>query len=306
VAQQRGRLVEKISINFAYRDVGPNFGSPVNPSLSLNSNADRRGVDASLSREFAIGTFTAGYQFLQSQVHSSSSPSISLNNLALGWSKNLTPTATLQIGRREVRTDSGDLPSSVLALTPEQQLALRADLRDTGLNASISQRVGTVTLTLGGTRDWLRNRLLSQQNVITSGINLGANWRGQSFLQINSNLSVNWISADKFSVGQTRTITTFIQPVLAWKRTGLSVSPLVTISNNNTQMGTGAVITDTLTSQYAGRLSWTMPKLMKVSSLSLEGGQVHFRDAVLGTGKTDTRLLLLWNIVWGYSRGNVK
>jgi hypothetical protein len=274
VAQQRGRLVEKISINFAYRDVGPNFGSPVNPSLSLNSNADRRGVDASLSREFAIGTFTAGYQFLQSQVHSSSSPSISLNNLALGWSKNLTPTATLQIGRREVRTDSGDLPSSVLALTPEQQLALRADLRDTGLNASISQRVGTVTLTLGGTRDWL--------------------------------LSVNWISADKFSVGQTRTITTFIQPVLAWKRTGLSVSPLVTISNNNTQMGTGAVITDTLTSQYAGRLSWTMPKLMKVSSLSLEGGQVHFRDAVLGTGKTDTRLLLLWNIVWGYSRGNVK
>src|SRR5205807_2308265 len=163
------------------------------------------------------GTVTAAYQFLQSGVHSRTTPTLSLNNLTLGWSRNLTPTTTLQVNGRQVLTTTGELPPAVLALTPGEQLALLADSRDSGLNASLSHHVGRITLTAGGTRDWLRNNLLPQQSVITTGINMGANWQA-AFFQINSNMSTNWVAADKVTVGHTRMITVYVQPMMTWKR----------------------------------------------------------------------------------------
>jgi hypothetical protein len=193
------------------------------------------------------------------------------------------------------------LPPAVLALTPDEQLALEADSRDAGLNASISHHIGKVTLTTGGTRDWLRNNLFPQQNVITSGVNAGANWQA-AFFQINSSASVNWVAADKFTVGGTRVITFYIQPTMIWKRTGLSLAPLFTVSNNRTLLNPSTLTADNFTSQYSGRLTWQMPRKLKFSTLTLEGGQVHFNDAILGNSRTDARLLFLWNTVWGYNR----
>jgi hypothetical protein len=292
---------KKATINFGYRDVSPNFGSPANPSLTPSSNPDRRGIDASVSLPVKIGTFTATYQFLQSGIHSSTAPALSLNNLTLGWSRNLTPATVLQIGGREVLTSTGDLPPAVLALTPEEQLPLRADSRDAGLNASISHHIGKITLTTGGTRDWLRNNLFPQQSVITSGVNVGANWQATIF-QINSNVSVNWVAADKFTLGETRTISFYLQPTVIWKRTGISLAPLFTTSNNRTLLNTSTLTADNFTSQYSGRLTWQMPRRFKFSTLTLEGGQVHLSDAILSNSRTDTRLLLLWTTVWGYNR----
>lgn len=292
---------KKATISIAFRNVSPNFGSPANPSLTPNSNPDRRGVDASISRPFKIGTFTAVYQFLQSGVHSSTAPTLSLNSLTLGWSLNLTPATVLQLGGRDVLTRTGNLPPAVLSLTPKEQLPLRADLRDAGLNATVSHRVGNITLTAGGTRDWLRNNLVPQQDAITSGINVGANWQ-RSFFQINSNASVNWVAADKFTVGETRIVTAYIQPTVTWKRAGISLASLCTISNNRTLLNLATFTADNFTNQYSGRLTWQMPRMLKFSTLSLEGGQVHLSDAILNTSRTDTRLLLLWNAVWGYSK----
>lgn len=292
---------KKATINVAFRDVTANFGSPANPSLTPNSNPDRRGVDASVSRPFAIGTITAAYQFQQSGVHSSAVPTLSLNSLTLNWSRNLTPTTTLQIGGRDVLTRTGNLPAAVVSLTAVEQLALRADSRDAGLNTTVSQRVGNITLTAGGTRDWLRNNLLHQQDVISSGINVGANWQ-KAFFQINSNTSVNWVAADKFTVGETRIVTAYIQPTVTWQRAGISLAPLCTISNNRTLLNPSTLTADNFSNQYSGRLTWQMPRMLKSSTLSLEGGQVHLSDAILNTSRTDTRLLLLWNAVWGYSK----
>ena len=295
----------KAAMSVAFRDVGPNFGSPANPSLSQNSNPDRRGVDASISRPFVIGTFSLNYQFLQSGVHSTTAPTLNLHNFTGSWSKNLTQTTVVQIGGREMRTTTGNLPLAVRALSPDQQLALRADLRDAGANASISQRIGTLTLTLGGTRDWLRNRLITTQDVLTTGANAGVNWQGTSFFQINSNVSVNWINAEKFTVGDTKVITTYIQPALMWRRAGLTLTPLISISHSNNRLALGLLTSNNYTSQFVGRLSWQMPGLMKFSTLTLEGGQNHFRDAISNTSRTDPRVLLLWNIVWGYSRSSL-
>jgi len=295
----------KTAVSVAFRDVSPNFGSPANPSLSQNSNPDRRGVDASISRPFVIGTFSLNYQFLQSGVHATVAPTLNLHNFIGSWSKSLTRSTVLQIGGREMRTTTGDLPAAVRLLTPDQQLALRADLRDAGANVSLSQHVGTVSLTVGGTRDWLRNRLITAQNVITTGVNAGANWQGASFFQINSNVSVNWINAEKFTVGDTRVITTYIQPMLMWRRTGLTVTPLISVSHSNNRLAMGILTSNNYTSQYVGRLSWQMPGAFKFSTLTLEGGQNHFRDAISHIGKTDPRVLLLWNMVWGYSRSSL-
>jgi len=292
---------QKVNVSFAYRDVGPNYSTPANPSLTSNSNPDRRGIDASLSRTFFFGTFTAGYQYLQSDVHTADKPPLSLHNLTGGWSKSLTKTTTLQIGGREMRTFTGTLPPLVQALTPDEQLALRSDQRDSGGNISISQRVSSLTLTAAATRDWFRNRLIANQNVITSGLNFGASWQGNSFFRINSNVSLNWISAEKFTVGETRLITTYLQPMLTWRKAGVSLSPLITISSNATHLGTGVFTTRGYNSQYLARLSWQMPGMMKFSNLSLEGGQTHTRDAITNIGRTDPRVLLVWNIVWGYS-----
>jgi hypothetical protein len=292
---------KKAAINVTFRDVTANFGSPANPALTPNSNPDRWGVDASVSRPFAIGTVTAAYQFLQSGVHLSTAPTVSLNRLTLNWSRNLTPTTVLQIGGRDARTHTGDLPPAVLNLTSPAQLALAADSRDRGLNATVSQRVGKITLTAGGTRDWLRNNLLPQQDVITSGINAGANWQ-RSFLQINSNVSVNWVAANKFTVGQTRIVSVYIQPALTWKSAGLSLAPVCAVSNNRTLLNQGTLTADNFTNQYSGRLTWQMPRRLRFSTLTLEGGQVHLSDGILSTSRTDTRVLLLWNTVWGYSK----
>src|SRR5205807_5809342 len=59
--------------------------------------------------------------------------------------------------------------------------------------------------------------LLPQQSVITTGINMGANWQA-AFFQINSNMSTNWVAADKVTVGHTRMITVYVQPMMTWKR----------------------------------------------------------------------------------------
>jgi len=193
------------------------------------------------------------------------------------------------------------LPPAVVALTPEEQLALRADSRDAGLNASVSHHIGKVTLTTGGTRDWLRNNLLPQQSVITSGVNAGANWQATIF-QINSSASVNWVAADKFTSGETRVITMYVQPTVIWKRTGVSLAPLFTVSNNRTLLNPSTLTADSFTSQYSGRLTWQMPRRLKFSTLTLEGGQVHLSDAILSNSRIDTRVLLLWNTVWGYNR----
>lgn len=80
------------------------------------------------------------------------------------------------------------------------------------------------------------------------------------------------------------------------------IAPLFTVSNNKTLLNTGALTADNFTSQYSGRLTWQMPRRLKFSTLTLEGGQVHFNDAILSNSRTDARLLLLWTTVWGYNR----
>lgn len=290
------------SIGVAFRDVGPSFATPANPSLSQNSNPDRRGLDVTLSRPTPIGTLSGSYQFLQSDVRSDERPQLSLHNLRGSWTRSLTATTVLSVGANEMRTFTGELPPATLLLPPDQQRALQSDQRRLGFNASITQSVGSVTLSLGGTRDWFHDRLEEARNLINSSFLVSANWNSGSVFMLQSNFSVNWIAGEDTSIGDTRVVTLYLQPMLTWQRARLSFTPLIAVTDTETLLGSGALTADTLSTQYLGRLTWQMPGPLKFSTLSLEGGRTKTRDAILPTSVTDNRFLLIWTVLGSYNR----
>src|ERR1051326_8138744 len=288
--------------SFNYRDTGPNFSNPANPGLTRLAVPGRRGMDGTASRVFRIGTFSAGYQFLQSDIGDRQRPAISLHNLTGAWSRNLTPTTVASLQVHEAHTTSGESPPTAAQDTPP------TDTRDRGANVTVTRTFHNFTLGALASRDWFRNRIfntanVNTANVITSSAGLSANLNARTWFQVNSNFSVNWIAADKNTVGDTRIISIFIQPMLTWKQTGLTVSPLITVGQTETQLASGILLADTLNSQYGGRLSWQWPGPLKFSTLSFEGGHVKLRNAVSGLEQNDTRALLLWSLVWGHGPG---
>ncbi len=296
-------MIRKATVNIVYRDVGPNFSSPANPSLTLLSNPDRRGVDSSLSDPTRIGTFTLGYSFLQSNINDLNLPEQYLHTLTQMWSKPLNPTTVVSLNAHETLVGTGTIPAAVLLLPPDQQKSIEPDQRDVGANLSVTHQVGKVSLSLGGSRDWFSNSSLSGQNVITSSVLLGANWTGATYFTLNSNFSVNWVAGDKTTVGGTRSISGYLQPTFIWKRANFQAAPLISVNTVRTELFMGVLTNDTLTGQYGGRLSWTMPREFKFSTFSVEGDFTRNRNNLTGTEMRDVQLMGLWTLVWGRKTG---
>jgi len=181
---------------------------------------------------------------------------------------------------------------------------MEPDQRDVGATLSVTHKVGNVSLSLGGTRDWFLNNRVTGLDVITSSVLVGANWTGPTYFQLNSNLSVNWTVGDPAKVGGTRNITAYVLPTLNWKRTGLQLAPLISVNNVRTQLNTGVLTADTLTGQYGGRLSWTMPGFMKISTLAMQGAWTSNRNNLTGTDMRASQLLGVWTVVWGRKTGS--
>jgi IPT/TIG domain len=285
----------KTQLVLAYRDVGPNFSTPANPALSSLGVPGRRGADVSVVRPFRIGTFTVAYQYLESDVGQNVRPRLSMHNLSGAWSKSLTTTTVASLQVHEVHTHTGE--------TPAPSPGISTDTRDFGATGSVNRSFHNFTVGLSSSRSWFRNRVLNTANVITSSVGVNANFKASSFFQLNSNVSCNWIAADKNSVGGTRAISTFLQPMLQWQKTGLSVSPLITVGQTHTLLSTGMLTAETLTTQYGGRLGWQFPGRLKFSTLTFDGGQVTLRNGLTKAEQRDLRLLALWTLVWTRRNG---
>ena len=295
--------IRKAMVNIIYRDVGPKFASPANSSLTMLSNPDRRGVDSSLSDPTRIGTFTLGYSFLESNINDVNLPEQLLHSLTQVWSKPLNQTTAISLNAHETLTLTGTIPAAVLLLPPDQQKWLEPDQRDVGANLSVTHQVGKISLSLGGSRDWFRNNSLTGQNVIASSVLVGANWRGPAYFQLNSNFSMNWVAADKTTMGGTRIISGYLQPTFIWKRANFQAAPLISFNTVRTELFMGVLTNDTLTGQYGGRLSWTMPREFKFSTLSMEGDLTRNRNNLTGTEIRNVQILGLWTLVWGRKIG---
>jgi hypothetical protein len=291
----------KTNINVAYRDVSANFGNPANPSLTQDSQPDLRGVDSAISQTTTkAGTFGVTYSFLANNVKPSTSDELFLHSFDETWTKPFGASTNVVLDARQSLTKTGTVPASLHGLPPEQTGA--QDMRDVSGNLILSRQIGKVTISGGATRDWSRNTLFPATDTITSSLNGGTNLVTSGFFQLNGQINVNWIAADGATVGTTRTITVYVQPAFVWKKPAMQVSPLISFTQGRTLLSSGTLTSDTLTGQYGGRFTWTLPGVMKFNTLSAQGSYNQSQNNVMGINQPSTQLLVLWTATWGHKR----
>jgi hypothetical protein len=290
----------KAALSVDFRDASPNFGNPANPSLTQASNPDLRGVDASVSAPTKAGSFSVTYSFLQNDVQSTTAVELDLNTATESWSKSIGKKTSLSVSSTQSLTETGTVPASLQGQPPSQNGS--ADQRDVSGTISLTRQVGAVSLTASGTRDWLRNNIQPSAGAITSSASLGANLVTQSFFQLNVQANVNWVAADPFAIGDSRNVSVYVEPALVWKQPGLQISPLVSVSQAQTQLASGSFTSNTLTGQYGGRLAWTLPGWLKSSTLSAQGSYNQNHDDVNHTDTPTTQLVAIWTIALGHKK----
>jgi hypothetical protein len=291
--------IKSATLSISYSDVGANFISPANPGLTPLSNPDRRGVTASLTLPTKAGTFNLGDQFLENGASSTTVPEQQMQAVTESWSKNLDPKTALSLSSHQTITNTGNVPEAAKTLPPEELTALEADQRDLGANLTVTRQVGKVSLSVTGARDWFHDNLTPAAGAITSSILAGVNWNYSTFFQLNSNIGLNWVAADKATVGGTRGLSWYLQPAFTWRRPGLQVAPLATSDQTRTELLGGFLANNLITAQYGGRVSWTMPGDFKFSTLSFEGDFNQNKNVVTGANLSDNSLFLVWTVTWG-------
>jgi hypothetical protein len=107
------------------------------------------------------------------------------------------------------------------------------------------------------------------------------------------------VAAEKFTIGETRTITAYIQPTFLWAKRGLQIAPLISVNQGRTLLATDTLTNDTLIGQYGGRLAWTLPGALKFNTLSLQGSYNQNRNTITTLDQRGTQLLVLWTATWG-------
>src|SRR5215472_926658 len=200
----------------------------------------------------------------------------------------------------ESLTQTGTIPTALLGLTPVEQGA--QDMRDLSGNVNLSHQFAKLTLSVGGTRDWNHNTIVPTASTIASALTTGVTWIARSFFQLNSQVSFNWVAAEKFTIGETRNISTSLQPNFTMRSSTLQVGPLITVTQGRTLLATGALTSDTLTGQYGGRVAWTLPGALKFNTFSMQGSYNQNRNTITALDQRATQLLVLWTVTWGQQK----
>jgi hypothetical protein len=288
----------KTNVNVAYRDVGENFGNPANPSLTQASRPNLRGVDSGITQATNAGTFGLTYTFLANNVHPTTSDELLLDTFDETWSKAFGVKTNLVVDARQSLTQTGTVPTALQGQPPDQTGA--QDQRDVSGNLNLNRQVGTLTITGGATRDWNHNNLFPEASTITSSLTFGTNLVTKTFFQLNGQVNANWVAADGLTIGTTRNITVYVQPAFTWKKPALQLSPLITLTKGRTILANGTLTSDTLTGQYGGRISWTLPGPLKFSTFSAQGNYNQNRDGIMNIDQRSTQLLVIWTATWGH------
>ncbi|MBI3426876.1 MAG: hypothetical protein HY011_28435 [Acidobacteria bacterium] len=301
----------KANISFSFRDVSPNYSIPATASLTQLSASDRRGVDFAISRNTLYGTFSGQYQYLQSDFRYDNRAHVGLNNVNLNWAKQLTHktvkdatfSTMLSVGANVARTTTSNRTQpGIIGLADQGRDGVNVNLTET----LQKPKLGALAVTVGGSRNWFRDTVNQRANNILTSLNVSTNWTPVNpWFQWTSTVSVNWLAGERFSVGASRTLTAYIQPTFNWTRTGLSLTPLVTLNQLSSQMLQlleGAPLRrlttgDMWMTNHGARLAWQLPGKYRFNVLSFEGSQMWMRDGLSGMTHRTPRLLFLWTIV---------
>ncbi len=292
--------VGKMNANASYHEVSANFGNPANPNLTQSSQPNLRGVDASMTDGTRAGNFGVTYSFLDNNVHPTTTDELRLNSFDESWNKALGVKTSLTIESRQSLTRTGAVPAALQGLPPDQTGA--QDLRDISGSINLSRQIGEVSTTAGASRDWSRNNLTPIADTITSSVNAGINLATHGFFQLNAQFTANWVAANQQTVGTTTNYTVYVQPTFGWKKPALQISPLATVTKGKTVLANNVLSSDTLTGQYGGRVSWTLPGVLKFSTFSAQGTYNQNRNTIAGLDQNSTQLLVLWTATWSHKR----
>lgn len=244
-----------------------------------------------------------GDSFQQSNVHDADLPEQEMNSATATWSKNLDKVTALSISGHDVLTFTGYVPPAVMALSSDEQLALKADQRDSGVNLNLSRQLSkTTSLNMSGTRDWFDNHLVQDSNAITTSALAGSNWIPKPYFQLNANVSLNWVAGAPSVVGTTRNLSAYLQPTVKWLRAGLQVLPLASVNQSRTMLENGSRTSDLLSQQYGGRIGWVLPHRMRFTVLTLDGEYNDVKDPVGAFHSQGTTLYLLATFSWDFKR----
>ena len=267
--------------------------------MTPNSQPNVRGVNAAIAQTTKkAGTFGLNYTLLANNVRPTTSDELLLNTFDETWSKPIDKKTNLSLDARESLTQTGTVPAALLSMPPAVTGA--QDMRDLSGNINLSRKVGAMTLTMGGQRDWLHNTLFPASSNITSSLNVGGHLMTHGHFQLNTQASVNWMAADGLTVGDSRSVSVNVQPSFVWKKPAVQLSPLITMSQGQTRLSSGTLTNDTLTGQYGGRIAWKLPGVMKFSTLSAQGSYNQDRNTVTGMNQPTTQLLALWTTTWNH------
>ena len=148
----------KTSVNVSYRDVGPNFGNPANPSLTPASQPNLRGVDSGITETTKAGTFGLTYSFLENNVKPTTSAELLLHTFDETWSKQVDRKTNLVVDARQSLTQTagacvnwstpiGNFGACVNVGVSAQVHAEYAPL-DVHASASVGTPVGDITVSV--------------------------------------------------------------------------------------------------------------------------------------------------------------
>lgn len=289
--------INKLKNSFSYREESPNFGNPANPSITEASQPNLRGANASVTDQTKAGNFGFTYKFLDNNVHSTTIDEILMNSFDESWNKIFDKITTLSLESRQTFTKTGTVPTALIGQPPSVSGAV--DSRDLSVNFKFIRKVSATTYTASASRDWFRDNLTPANDTITSALNLGANLaEPKRIFHLSAQFNSNWVAADGATTGNSSTYSANIQPSLNWKHPTLQLAPLLNFCRARTVLSSGTATSDTLTGQYGGRLSWTLPGMWKFSTFSAQGTYNQNKDYVALTNLDSTQLLLIWTLTW--------
>ncbi len=284
----------KANIALAYRDVSPNFAIPATANLTQLGISDRRGLDASVSRDTKAGNFSTTYQLLESDFRYADRAHLALHNVGLNWTKMFGQATTVTLGTSEAHTLTTNRGIPELKGEANQN---RFGVTGTVNHTITSETRGSLTLGLTGARNWFRDRINANANNITSTVGFNGNWAPKPVFQLQATYNVNWIAGEKFSAGNSLLTTAYIQPVFTWARTGWSVMPLLSINQMKTRLGTGEYTARMWMTLSGGRISYQLPGRLRFNTFSFEGTVARTHDGLNRTITQMPRFMVLWTMV---------
>ena len=276
------------SYAFNLRRTDANFVNPANRGFTVGGIADREGADLTLTKAWGVTTLSVQLRHIRGGSTSGSvSPTAQESGGVVQLNTVLSKSVMFQFGGN-VTTNTGDADTV-------HQLP-KTDNRMWGANASLSEMLGTLSLSQALTYQSVSNGAMPGADMTTKGATLTAGGQIAPPFGLFGTAAFTRTEGSA-AMGRTDMTLLSIQPNWTITAARLSFQPLVTFNKSESSLTSTA----TKTWQYQIAVSWTPPRVGSYASLQLTGGWSRTQMTGQPTPPFQRRLGLVVNLQWGAS-----